>query len=106
MKEPKVTDFAALISIKHGKESLQTNVDDFFNAHHSRYVAVNEKRFEEIKQRYKNQSDRKIFDSLPEAGPQLASRIMVAFGSNRSHYQSANDIQKYAGIAPVIEQSG
>jgi len=60
----------------------------------------------EIKQRYKNQNDRKIFDSLPGAGPQLAPRIMVAFGSDRSRYQSANDLQKYAGIAPVIEQSG
>jgi len=128
---------------KARKKTLMT----FFNAHHSRYVAVNEKRVEaiksamaltddlgviepnqimvevlipqlkcllesierldkEIKQRYKNQSDRKIFDSLPGAGPQLAPRIMVAFGSDRSRYKCANDLQKYAGIAPVIEQSG
>ncbi len=60
----------------------------------------------EIKQRYKKQSERKIFDSLPGAGPQLAPRIFVAFGSDRTRYQSANEIQKYAGIAPVIEQSG
>jgi transposase len=60
----------------------------------------------EIRQRYKKQSERKIFDSLPGAGPQLAPRIMVAFGSDRNRYQSATDMQKYAGIAPVIEQSG
>ena len=60
----------------------------------------------EIKQRYKNQKERIIFDSLPGAGPQLAPRIFVAFGSDRTRYQSANEIQKYAGIAPVIEQSG
>ncbi len=60
----------------------------------------------EIKQRYKNQKERIIFDSLPGAGPQLAPRLFVAFGSDRTRYQSANEIQKYAGIAPVIEQSG
>ena len=60
----------------------------------------------EIKQRYKNQNDRKIFDSLPGAGPQFAPRILVAFGADRNRYQYANDLQKYAGITPVIEQSG
>ncbi len=60
----------------------------------------------EIKQRYKKQNDRIIFDSFPGAGPQLAPRILVAFGSNRDRYGSASEIQKYAGIAPVIEQSG
>ena len=60
----------------------------------------------EIKQRYKTQDDRLIFDSFPGAGPQLAPRLLVAFGSNRDRYHSAAEIQKYAGIAPVIEQSG
>ena len=60
----------------------------------------------EIKLRYKNQSDRKIFDSFPGAGPQLAPRILVAFGSNRDRYNTATDMQKYAGVAPVTEQSG
>ena len=60
----------------------------------------------EIKQRYRQQADRKIFDSLPGAGPQLAPRLLVAFGSDRSRYSQASDIQKYAGIAPVIERSG
>lgn len=60
----------------------------------------------EIKQRYAQQADRKIFDSLPGAGPQLAPRLLVAFGSDRSRYNDASDIQKYAGIAPVIERSG
>ena len=60
----------------------------------------------EIKQRYAQQADRKIFDSLPGAGPQLAPRLLVAFGSDRSRYDRASDIHKYAGIAPVIERSG
>jgi len=60
----------------------------------------------EIKQLYKQQDDRVIFDSLPGAGPQLAPRILVAFGSNRDRYDAADEVQMYAGVAPVIEQSG
>ena len=55
---------------------------------------------------YKQQNDRRLFDSFPGAGPQLAPRLLVAFGTNRSRYHSASEIQKYAGVAPVIEQSG
>lgn len=69
-------------------------------------IASIERLDNEIKLRYKNQKDRAIFDSLPGAGPQLAPRILVAFGSNRDRYATASEIQKYAGIAPVIEQSG
>lgn len=60
----------------------------------------------EIKQRYAQQVDRKIFDSLPGAGAQLAPRLLVAFGSDRSRYNDASEIHKFAGIAPVIERSG
>jgi len=59
-----------------------------------------------IKLAYKRQNDRVIFDSLPGAGPQLAPRLLVAFGSNRDRYSEAAELQKYAGIAPVIERSG
>ncbi len=59
-----------------------------------------------IKLAYKAQSDKAIFDSLPGAGPQLAPRLLVAFGSNRERYSDASELQKYAGIAPVIERSG
>lgn len=60
----------------------------------------------EIKIRYKQENDRRIFDSFPGAGPQLAPRLLVAFGSDRERYDSANEVQMYSGIAPVIEQSG
>ena len=59
-----------------------------------------------IKERFKALPDSKIFDSFPGAGPQMAPRILVAFGSNRDRYQAATEIQKYGGIAPVIESSG
>ena len=60
----------------------------------------------EVKLRYKTLEDRKIFDSFPGAGSQLAPRLLVAFGSNRERYNEASEVQKYVGIAPVIEQSG
>ena len=60
----------------------------------------------EIKQRYKSQKDKVIFDSLPGAGPQISPRLFVAFGTDRKRYSEANAMQKYSGIAPVIEQSG
>mgnify|MGYP001082310259 CR=1 FL=1 len=60
----------------------------------------------DIKSIYKNHNDRFIFDSLPGAGPQMAPRLLAAMGSNRERYQSSEEVQKYAGIAPVTERSG
>lgn len=61
---------------------------------------------QEISKRYRVMADRKIFDSFPGAGAQYAPRLLVAFGSDRDRYQSASEVQKYTGIAPVIESSG
>ena len=61
---------------------------------------------DEIKRRYKLLDDRYLFDSLPGAGVQFAPRLLVAFGSNRARYQTASELQKYSGVAPVIESSG
>ena len=47
-----------------------------------------------------------IFDSFPGAGPVLAPRLLAAFGSQRDRYQSAAEIQKFSGIAPVLVRSG
>ena len=47
-----------------------------------------------------------IFESLPGAGPVLAPRLLVAFGSQRERYQNASEVQTYSGIAPVMEKSG
>ena len=59
-----------------------------------------------IKKAYKGQDEKVIFDSLPGAWKQFSPRLLVAFGSNRDRYNDASDLQKYAGIAPVIERSG
>ncbi len=50
--------------------------------------------------------DRHIFESLPGAGPQLAPRLLVAFGSNRQAFAQALEVQKKSGIAPVQVRSG
>jgi transposase len=47
-----------------------------------------------------------IFDSLPGAGPVMGPRLIAAFGTLRDRYQSAADLQRYSGIAPVTEASG
>jgi transposase len=50
--------------------------------------------------------DYPLFRELPGAGPQLAPRLLVAFGEQRERFQGADELQKYAGIAPVTERSG
>jgi transposase len=47
-----------------------------------------------------------LFDALPGAGAVFAPRLLVAFGEQRERYTSADELQKYAGIAPVTERSG
>ncbi len=50
--------------------------------------------------------DYALFDSLPGAGAQLAPRLLTAFGEQRERFRSAEELQKYVGIAPVTERSG
>lgn len=61
---------------------------------------------QQIAQLFRNHPDADLFNSLPGAGAALAPRLLAAFGSDRSRYASALDIQKYSGIAPVTERSG
>lgn len=50
--------------------------------------------------------DAPIFRSLPGAGPALAPRLLVAFGTQRDRFNSAEDVAQFYGIAPVVVQSG
>jgi transposase len=59
-----------------------------------------------IAQHAQSHPDFPLFDALPGAGAVFASRLLVAFGEQRERYRSADDLQKYAGIAPVTERSG
>ena len=60
----------------------------------------------QIAARFRPHPDAFLFESLPGAGPALAPRLLTAFGTDRSRHPTAQDMQAYAGIAPVIERSG
>jgi transposase len=60
----------------------------------------------EIDKRFTALDDAKLFTALPGAGQQLAPRLLVAFGEDRSRFTSAESLCRYAGIAPVTERSG
>jgi transposase len=47
-----------------------------------------------------------LFHDITSAGPPLAPRLLAAFGKDRRRFGHADELQKYAGIAPVTERSG
>jgi transposase len=55
---------------------------------------------------FARQADAALFAALPGAGAQLAPRLLVAFGPDRSRYPNVGALQQYSGVAPVQEQSG
>jgi transposase len=55
---------------------------------------------------FARQADAALFAALPGAGVQLAPRLAVAFGADRTRYADAQALQQYSGIAPVQQQSG
>jgi transposase len=59
-----------------------------------------------IEQTFKDHPEAHLFRELPGAGKQMAPRLCVAFGTERDRYSSAASLQKYAGVAPVVERSG
>ncbi len=59
-----------------------------------------------IRRLFKKHPDSEIFSSFPGAGDALAPRLAAAFGTDRSRFATAQDIQKLSGIAPVTRKSG
>jgi transposase len=51
-------------------------------------------------------SDYRICASLPGAAEAFAPRLLAAFGEDRERFRNAGEHQRYAGVAPVTEQSG
>ena len=60
----------------------------------------------EINKTFASHDDAELFGILPGAGQQLAPRLLTAFGTDRDKWNTADDILKYSGIAPVLEKSG
>ena len=50
--------------------------------------------------------DHDLFASFPGAGPVCAPRLAAAFGTDRTRWATATELQAHAGIAPVTERSG
>lgn len=59
-----------------------------------------------IAQVFAQHPDHLLFESFPGAGAVCAPRLAAAFGTDRSRWQSATELQSHSGIAPVTERSG
>jgi transposase len=70
---------------------------------HARHIARLEAR---IADTFAAHPRAELFAALPGAGPALAPRLLVAFGDRLERYPTAASLQKYAGVAPVVEKSG
>ncbi len=60
----------------------------------------------QIEETYQEHPDRFIMESLPGAGAALEPRLIAALGSRRERFESAEQVARYTGIAPVTESSG
>ena len=47
-----------------------------------------------------------LFASLPGSGSVYSSRLLAAFGTDREKYESADEMSRLSGVAPVMERSG
>jgi transposase len=95
---PLVTDRAVIASsvlmVKALASQMRTTLEAIneFDSEIAALCAVNE--------------DFTIMKSLPGAGPNYAARLVVALGTDRERWQSADELAQLSGIAPVIERSG
>lgn len=60
----------------------------------------------EIAKRFRHHGDYALFESLPGAGPVFGPRLLAAFGADRQRFESAEEITRLCGVAPVLERSG
>jgi hypothetical protein len=91
--DPAIVQSGARISQMHA-EVIQT-----LNPHIEQYDRQIEKVFHD-------HPDYPLFQSVPGAGPVMAPRLLVAFGTDRARYQAAGNVQSFSGIAPVTKSSG
>ncbi len=80
---------------------VQATVDEL------RPIGVAIKRFDqELEMAFQQHPDHELFESFPGAGAVMEPRLLAAMGSDRSRFETAADIQKFSGIAPVTKKSG
>lgn len=61
---------------------------------------------QKIEQVFQDHAEAPLFSHLPGAGPALAPRLLTAFGTDRSRYPAAANVQTLSGISPVTRSSG
>ncbi len=92
------TDPAILIPARH----LVLALAGMLRPLHKAIAALDQ----QIEQAMDQHPDAPIFRSFPAAGPALAPRLLVAFGTNRDRFQHSQEVAQFHGIAPVVVQSG
>jgi len=55
---------------------------------------------------YRSHSDVSIISSFPATGAVFGPRLIAALGTDRTRFNSAEEVANYSGIAPVTERSG
>ena len=71
-----------------------------------RWGAAIERLDDEIAKLFARHPDRAIYESLPGAGPVLAPRLLAAMGTDRKRFETAQQVQQFSGVAPVLIRSG
>ena len=66
-------------------------------------VALMERRLHDL---FTSHPDYSLFKSFPGAGEVLAPRLLAAWGTDRTRFQGAEEMQDFSGVAPVTERSG
>lgn len=60
----------------------------------------------QIERLCRTHQDYEVFASLPGSGTIYSSRLLAAFGTDRTRFASAERVACLAGVAPVVERSG
>jgi len=75
-----------------------------------RQIAAVQKSIEQfdarIEKTFRLQANASLFAELPGAGSVLAPRLAAVFGTRQNNWLSAEDLQRFSGVAPVRKQSG
>lgn len=61
---------------------------------------------ERIEQVFQAHPEAYLVRGLPGAGPAMGPRLVAFFGTDRSRFEAAENIESFTGIAPVTEKSG
>jgi transposase len=96
--QPLTQDGAVILSSSMMVQALVNQI--------SRLTESIERYDQQIASLFSQHDDSTLFGSFPGAGPALAPRLLAAFGSDRSRFECAAEIQQLSGIAPVTEKSG